>query len=338
MRGAALHFWGKLAARAAAGRHPLAAYDALIASGLMSLSDFKSLAGGASPPAMVYFHESQLTYPLAPGEAFDVQFGFTDITTALAADRVVFNSRTHFDRFFATLPGFLNRMPDCRPAWVAAAIRQKARVIHPGCRFSAHGGPGRARGGAPPLIVWNHRWEFDKNPEAFFDALDALAAAGVDFRLALLGERYRKIPPAFSRGRRVHAARILHDGYLADRDDYWRMLCRSDIVVSTALQENFGISVVEAVRAGCLPLLPRRLSYPELIPREFHRDFLYDGPGDLLEKLARLIAKAPRMFRERQALAGAMSRHAWEAAAAAYDELLAGMVAGRGSAWQEFEA
>ena len=329
MRGAALHFWGRLQTPASKGGHPLAAYDGVIASGLMSLSDFKALSGTACPPAMVYFHESQLTYPLAAGETFDAQFGFTDITTALAADRVIFNSRTHFDRFFEALPGFLNMMPDCRPNWVEAPIRRKAGVIHPGCRFGDEGDAPRPRRTGPPLIIWNHRWEFDKNPEGFFEALDVLLDRGVDFHLALLGERYRKIPEPFSRARKRYGRRIIHDGYITDKSEYRKILRQGDIVVSTAFQENFGISVVEAVRAGCLPLLPRRLSYPEILPQAFHRDFLYDDPEDFVQKLSRLLAglaDTDRTSGERHRLARAMAVYSWDNAADRYDELLAEMV------------
>lgn len=98
MRGAALYFLKKISS--------VEKYDGLITTDIMSLSDFKALCKPSCPPAMVYFHESQMTYPLAPGEHMDFQFGFTDITTGLAADRVVFNSHTHFDTFFQVFPGF----------------------------------------------------------------------------------------------------------------------------------------------------------------------------------------------------------------------------------------
>lgn len=331
MRGAALHFWGRLSSPTRQGGRPPSAYDGLITSGLMSLSDFKSLAGAGCPPALVYFHETQLTYPLSAGEAFDAHFGFTDITTALVAQRVVFNSRTHCDRFFGELPGFLNRMPDCRPNWAEQAIRRKARVLHPGCRLGGGGFAPKPCGEGPPLIIWNHRWEFDKNPEGFFEGLDALMAEGIEFRLALLGERYRKIPAAFVRARERYGGRIVHDGYVPDKEAYQEILRRGDIVVSTAFQENFGISVVEAVAAGCLPLLPRRLSYPEILPPEFHRDFLYDGHEDFVRKLARLAMNASRMSDIRRRLSLAMAVHAWETAVGAYDALLADMAMPEGS-------
>ena len=47
------------------------------------------------------------------------------------------------------------------------------------------------------------------------------------------------------------------------------VVARGDIAVSTAKHEFYGISVIEAVRAGCIPFLPNRLSYPELFPAEY---------------------------------------------------------------------
>jgi len=49
----------------------------------------------------------------------------------------------------------------------------------------------------PPLVIWNHRWEFDKNPELFFSVLGQVDETGKRFRLALLGENYQNVPQAF---------------------------------------------------------------------------------------------------------------------------------------------
>ena len=315
MRGAALYFVKKIPS--------LASYNALITTDLMSLSDYKALSKGVCPPALVYFHENQLTYPLAPGEHMDYQFGFTDITTALAANRVLFNSRTHLDAFFSRLPGFLKMMPEYRPNWVVDEIRSKADVLYPGCRFPANvlsstDSPREF----PPLIIWNHRWEFDKNPDEFFHALDAVLEKGVEFRLALLGENSQTIPKAFMSARDRYEERIVQYGYVKSRQAYIKWLKRGSIVISTAQQENFGISVVEAIRYGCVPLLPARLVYPEIIPDGFHADVLYKDKNELVKKLTRLITNYS-MFQElRRELSMAMGRFAWENLIERYDEEL----------------
>jgi glycosyltransferase involved in cell wall biosynthesis len=325
MRGAALHF-----ARTVTdpGR-----YDALVVTDLMSLSDLKALWGADCPPALLYCHENQLSYPLPPGETMDYQFGFTDITSALAARRVLFNSRFQHDAFFAGLPGFIRMMPEFNPTWVIESIRARAGVLHPGVDLPA--GPPDLKAidaGAPPLVIWNHRWEFDKNPAAFFAALDAVAARGVDFRLALLGENFQVVPKEFLAARERYGARVVQYGFVESRAAYLDWLRQGTVVVSTADQENFGMSIVEAARLGCRPLVPRRLAYPEVVPEEFHADCLYDGPEDLAERLAALLAPARAVAGARggvaegvglrSRLAGAMSRYTWEAVVAGFDDVL----------------
>ncbi|MGD9080464.1 MAG: DUF3524 domain-containing protein [Desulfobacterales bacterium] len=319
MRGAALYFVKKIPS--------LQGYNGLITSGLMSLSDYKVLAKGLCPPALTYFHETQLTYPLAPGEHMDYQFGFTDITTALAADRVLFNSRTHSDAFFSKLPGFLKMMPEYRPGWVVEAIRQKAGVLYPGCRFPAQGlSADDFSCEAPPLIIWNHRWEFDKNPDEFFQALDALLENGAAFRLALLGENYQAIPKAFLGARDRYGERIVQYGYVESREEYIKWLKRGSIVISTARQENFGIAVIEAIRYGCVPLLPARLAYPEIIPKRFHTQVLYKDAGQLAAKLIGLVTNYSELETLRRDLSEQMSRFAWENLIDRYDQELEKLV------------
>ena len=306
MRGAALHFIKKC------GRS-LSDYDGLITSDLMSLADFKAITTTACPPSLVYFHESQLTYPLAPGEEMDYQFGFTDITTALAADRVLFNSETHKNAFFSTLPGFLKMMPDCRPNWVIDAIKGKVAVLHPGCRFPANDGTEiQLPESDAPLIIWNHRWEFDKDPESFFDVLDTVLQSGCEFGLALLGESARAVPKSFIGAQDRLGKRIVQYGFVDSRNDYINWLRRGDITVSTAIQENFGIATVEAIRYGCFPLLPQRLSYPEIVPDEFHAQVFYENKADLIVKLINCIKHPSRYHNLRTSLSEAMGIYSWE--------------------------
>jgi glycosyltransferase involved in cell wall biosynthesis len=253
----------------------------------------------------------------------DYQFGFTDITTALAADRVIFNSQTHSDAFFKALPTFIKRMPEYRPGWVVDEIRSRTDVLYPGCRFPAQEPIAeKFPRELPPLIIWNHRWEFDKNPDEFFQALDAVLDAGAEFRLALLGENCQTVPKAFIGARERYGARIVQYGYVESRRQYVNWLARGSIVISTAQQENFGISVVEAIRYGCIPLLPARLAYPEIISAQYHPDVLYRSYQDLVAKLLDRITNYSDYQNLRRALSKEMGRFAWENTIDQYDQEL----------------
>jgi hypothetical protein len=51
--------------------------------------------------------------------------------------------------------------------------------------------------------------------------------------------------------------------------EYYNLLSRSKVVFSCALHENLGISVMEGVLAGCIPVVPDRASYSEMYLSEF---------------------------------------------------------------------
>jgi len=160
-------------------------------------------------------------------------------------------------------------------------MERKSCVLYPGVEFRGIDAAGKkSNGERTKLIIWNHRWEHDKNPEEFFEVLCRLQDDGVEFRLSVLGESFINRPACFDEARARLRERIVHWGYVDEREDYYRRISEGDIVVSTARHEFYGMSVIEAVRAGCRPVLPRRLSYPELFPDEF----LYDK-GDLGDHL-----------------------------------------------------
>ena len=47
-------------------------------------------------------------------------------------------------------------------------------------------------GDSLPLILWNLRWEYDKNPASFFRVLDEVAARDQPFRVVLAGPSVRQ--------------------------------------------------------------------------------------------------------------------------------------------------
>jgi hypothetical protein len=104
----------------------------------------------------------------------------------------------------------------------------------------------------------------------------------------LAGERFAESPAVFaaseSRLRAVGA--VAHWGYAASREAYARLLASADVVISTAVHEFFGVSIVEAVAAGALPLCPARLAYPELLaPTAAETALVADLAGSRLPRL-----------------------------------------------------
>ena len=311
MRGAALEFFRQIP--------DIRIYDAVMASDMMDLTDFMALWGRDMPPVVLYFHENQLSYPLAPGEKRDFHLGFTNVVSALAADQVVFNSQVHLDAFVDAARKLARKMPDKRPGWMVDEIVKKTRVIYPGCRFSA--APVDDLGGERPLIIWNHRWEYDKNPDDFFQVLKRLKKRKVPFELALLGENYDQWPPIFDQARDLFREELVAYGYAESREAYLDWLRQGRVVVSTAVQENFGISVVEAVRHGCFPLLPERLSYPEIMPADFHGRVLYSNLDELTARLTQVLEE-PEQFRgDRKILSDHCSQYSWEMLSNQYDKI-----------------
>ncbi len=269
MRLAAPHFAGVLATDP---QYKAKTFDRILCSSLVDVAALRGLLPShlRNIPVLTYFHENQFAYPVQASEARDVHFGLTNLTTALASERLAFNSQYNLDSFLAGCRELLAKMPDMSLAGYEEAIRVKAVILPPGLDFSGVDSClDKRQTGSPPVLVWNHRWEHDKNPELFFNTLYGYAEQGVPFGLIVLGESFRSQPPVFAQAAERLARHIIHFGYAEDRQEYCRLLCQGDIVVSTANHEFYGMAVLEALRTGCRPLVPNRLSYRELFAPEF---------------------------------------------------------------------
>ncbi|MDX1531001.1 MAG: DUF3524 domain-containing protein, partial [Rhodothermales bacterium] len=303
--------------------------DLLFASAMTNLPAFLALTRDlfVETPVVLYFHENQLTYPLRDGQERDYTYAYVNYLSALAADRVVFNSAYHRDEFFEALPTLLRRFPDYTHLRTASRLRDKSAVLHLGLDLAAldRHKPDRPKLAGDPIVLWNQRWEHDKNPEAFFRTMNRLDDAGAEFRLILAGEHFEVQPPEFETAFRRYADRIIHYGYADDLAEYAKLLHRADLVVSTARHEFFGVAMMEAIYCGCHPLLPNRLTYPELIPERLHRPLLhapvlYDSEDDLFEVLRRILTGEDQPLPE-SVLREIPERLAWPEQVRAYDAL-----------------
>jgi len=306
--------------------------DALLASDYTSLPVLRALCPAAARvPAAVYFLENQLTYPVRDGARRDFEFMAINLLTCVSADRCVFCSAQQRDALLCALPDLLRR--DDRvsvPEAVVEEIAAKSSVVPIGVDLGRFDRAREARGdreGRPLRVVWPHRFEHDKNPEDFFEVVLALADEGLPFEVAAVGRSYRDVPPVMASARERLGDRVVAWGFL-EGDDYCRALAASDVVVSTALQETQGLAVIEAIRAGCDPLVPDRLSYPEVLGPSLSERHLYRGKGDLRRRL-RWMMRHPERVRAASDHWREMERFGWGAIGPRFGSLVTKMVAAR---------
>ena len=303
--------------------------DLLLVTDILDLTTFLALTRHktARLPVAIYFHENQICYPWSKEDKDllqkrDHHYGFINYSSALAADLVVFNSRYHQSAFFDELPRFLNQFPEPRELGSVATIKAKSHVLQLGldlhkfdcleCRQTP-----QVTQDQVPLIVWNHRWEYDKNPEDFFQALFKLDEQGLDFRVAILGEDFNKKYPIFETARKILRDKIVHYGYVKDFTHYAQWLHHADIIPMTSRQEFFGASLVESLYCGCYPLLPNRLTYPELLSQESYPELFYQGFDELVEKLTQALLSIEKI--RKQDFGQYVEQYAWQKMAPAYD-------------------
>lgn len=302
-------------------------WDLGFCSDMLGLADFLALS--ASPvrdlPFVAYYHENQITYPVRHERERDYHFAFSNMSTALAAERVWFNSAFHMQDFLDGLTSFLNRMPDYQPIEAVEQIRNKSEIRPPGIESGCHP---ESRKPGPPRILWAARWEYDKAPQLFFEALALLKSQRQDFEISVIGGgNAREVHEVFSTAREKFAGQIRHWGYRETYPEYLSVLADADIVVSTANHEFFGISLLEAMAAGAFPLVPRKLSYPEILADsagDSIEDFFYNGTVQhLSERLNELVSrtKEGQLWQRRRHPTGSeiASRYLWDNLAPQYD-------------------
>ncbi|MDE0767071.1 MAG: DUF3524 domain-containing protein [Opitutaceae bacterium] len=303
-------------------------YDLILASDMLDLTVFLSLLRReiSHIPVAFYFHENQLLYPWSPRDADtkkgrDFHYAFINYTSALAADKLFFNSDYHRTAFLAALPEFLDRYPDFNNKETVLQLESKSQTLWLGMdlkAFDAHRLPNRGAQSDRPLIVWNHRWEYDKNPIGFFRILYQLVDRGIEFDLALLGESFEEAPPYFVEAKERLGSRIVHYGIAKAFSDYANWLWQADIALVTSNQDFFGGSVVEAIYCGCHLIIPNRLAYPDHIDTDQNQSNFYESETDAVDLLEKWIKS--KAWKKPSTLSKSVRRYDWSNQIEHYDE------------------
>ncbi|MGB1251042.1 MAG: tRNA-queuosine alpha-mannosyltransferase domain-containing protein [Candidatus Promineifilaceae bacterium] len=303
--------------------------DLIIVDDMLDLTTFLALTRAETQgiPIALYMHENQLTYPLHQDKTQgamrrqkgkrDRKLVFVNYASMLAADQILFNSTYHLESWFGALPNFLKNYPDYNELGNIEALRAKSSVLYVGVDEPTLQ-PNLHKDERLPLILWNQRWEYDKNPEQFLRVLLAVDAQAVPFRVAFCGENFSQNPTAFEQAIAQLGEKVVHVGH-ASAEKYSELLQQTTVTFSTALHEFFGISMVEAMLAGAFVLLPRRLSYPELIPESLASAVFYEDEQALIRKLAEALREPAQTLAMGAQLGNAARRFGWGRLSAEYD-------------------
>ncbi|XP_059611207.1 glycosyltransferase-like domain-containing protein 1-like [Phlebotomus argentipes] len=266
-------------------------YRILFTCSVLNLAEFLGIRPDlVKCKKIVYFHENQLVYPIREIKERDCQYGLNQIMSCLAADDIVFNSFFNRSSFLDNINPVLKIQPDLKLKAIREKIEPKCEVIYFPVKF--HWMPRERCPNEEGILhlVWPHRWEHDKNPQLLTETLIELNKRQVNFRASILGETFQTIPDCFEDIQSKLGGKLVHFGHL-DREQYFKALLASDIVISTAGHEFYGVSMLEATYCGCMPIAPNKLVYPEIYPKEN----LYNTSNQLIKMLYNWC-KNPELF------------------------------------------
>lgn len=256
-----------------------ASYDLVLATSMTDLSALRGLVPALSRiPTVVYFHENQFSYPPSTQQRDGVEPQILNLYTALAADKVLFNSEYNRSTLLDGVDKLMVRLPDFAPRAEVAARLENAAVLPVGIDLA----PSINRSAGERLsVLWNHRWEYDKGPDRLLALVKECAKHDLAIDFYIAGQQFRHCPSEFTE---IEVLILASDslslcqwGYVSEPLDYLAMLSSCDVVLSTAIHDFQGLSVLQAAAMGCIPVLPNRLCYPEW----FGQSYLYQASDNL---------------------------------------------------------
>ena len=296
--------------------------DIILATSMLDLSFLKANLpkGWESIPSIYYMHENQLSYPVSEHDmdnkqGRDFHYGMIQFKSMLSANMVCFNSNFHKHEFFTSLDKLLRRLPDHAPIQQMQALEKQSQTLYVGVRDPKK----QVEKKDYPIILWNHRWEYDKNPEAFFRTLISLKEE-CSFKLLVLGSKGRVYPDIFDLAQKELSPEILHWGFVETELEYLNLINQADILPVTSNQEFFGISIIESILAGATPLLPNRLVYPEHFDVGENQNLFYNNDAELKNKLKALIEN-PIQETQKNSLINKAKEYLWTEQINNYDQL-----------------
>lgn len=269
--------------------------DLVLCSTMMDVSLFKSITN-CQVPIIYYMHENQLSYPFSDAEKRSQEnfhYGFINYKSCLAADLVLFNSDYHRNDFLSALKRLLARLPDyINPMVQSTEIYSKSKINWVGIDFSFLNKVEPNKHSGIPTLLWNHRWEHDKNPTLFMKLCDYLAANDHQFQLILLGQdgNASEVKELINQ---KYGSQVLHTGYAKSKENYHSLIRSANLLPVTSDHDYYGLSVLEAIAANVTPLLPHNKVYEEFLDKSEYPLLFYNSSQELFDKTVYNLNKQP---------------------------------------------
>ena len=246
------------------GRTEIENVHLLFTSEMLDLTDLQRIVPRlARRPSVVYFHDNQ-TPSLEQGSTGPLDM--VNMSSAMAATEVWFNSQFHQDSFLEKAGALVNRIPEIAGKNPVSELRSKSMVIPPPVDF---GRVFAALGSGPQV---------DRDPRTLFVDL-----RGVDVNLLLMilqrlenrGETFNLITVGSRKGLPASLPHMsIHE---RDETSQYRALREASIFVGLRYGSMSDELIVPALSAGCWPVVPDVGPYAEFIPPMMHLTCLHDG-------------------------------------------------------------
>ncbi len=246
-------------------RRGVAKPDGIFVTSMTDSATLRSILpnGWRDIPLIVYMHENQAEYPT--NDERDASFAITNFQSIMSADLTIFNSKWNLDSFIIGIEKLLKNSTDLKLTDIEQRVRNKSTVAWIPVELPPFKIVQKVQSSDIVRVVWPHRWEHDKRADLLLDIARKYTDE-LNLRWIILGEQFKNIPEPLLQFKDEFHNKIEHMGYVQSKIEYWDWLSKADWVLSTAEHEFFGIAVVEALFANCLPWLPEKLSYRELLP------------------------------------------------------------------------
>ena len=313
-------------------------FQLIIATSLVDISTLRGLFPNlANTPLWLYCHENQFAYPVSQDQRDrheiqrDIDVKMVFLYACFCADLISFNSHWNRNTAMAGLKELLTAFPEKLDKNLIDLFKKKSDVLpvplvpQPKCQSEQSA----IHSGSDSLhIIWNHRWEYDKGPEYLLAFVNKLKQKNIACTLHVVGQQFRQQPEAFrsiaavTRDKETCPVVIGSWGYVESKKSYQQLLNRCDIVLSTALHDFQGIAILEAVQAGCVPLLPNTLAYPEL----FDERYLYVWNNDPVQCANAMVGKLQAWLEVQIPIAPRLEMLQWPAMREAYRQLIEQLV------------